>query len=539
MSLQYNHKTNRIGCACACEPNVGKRWPLYPKQSATGRRNMVQGRVVRPLMMGGHPSSSKQQFPENQPPHRNSSSNSRRRPSDRRRSLSMHLGHRRSSVDDTQYSSRHRYDRPSTISRMKSMVGNSMQKFRHTSLDDEKYQSDSNIDYMESQGRHHRVRRNNQHLTTQEIRRPFLVPSFATLSQRADLWIITALSSLVSLASFAQLQSSSENALTTSNRKFAFSTSIITFLIASGLGAAFRYAPSRHEITRSISIISPPTQRQESPIIAGIQTAISQSYISIELLLVSILTLFWIISIPTIVDGFSSTEQDDPLAVFGMEIWNANLFYSSWISAILIGYMCIELLTSSDRYGRVFSSTSSSSGSTTTWKENTFSKRWILLTFSSIVVLSSSSTVYSSNLCDGDILRSTNYCRKALLGIMVGGFVQLVCCACVGVIYRLKNMDYTGSSYYYDSRGRRRNRGRRRMIKKISVWKREKYSLFFAFISLIVQSVNVAMLTSPVGGGPGNSSGSLYFASWVSFLMVFEMCLRYLELHTTSSGRKV
>lgn len=251
----------------------------------------------------------------------------------------------------------------------------------------------------------------------------------------------------------------------------------------------------------------------------------------------STLTLFWIIAIPVIVDGFSGMGQD-PLAVFGMEIWNANLFYSSWISAILIGYIWIELLTSSDRYGRVFSSTSSS-GSATTWKENTFSKRWILLTFSSIVVLSSSSTVYGGNLCDGDILRGTVYCRKALLGIMVGGFVQLVCCSCVGVIYRLRNMDYTGSSYYYDSRGRRRNTSRRHMRKKISVWKREKYSLFFAIISLIAQIVNVAMLTSPTGGGPGNSSGSLYFASWVSFLLVFEMCLRYLELHTTSMGRKV
>ena len=77
------------------------------------------------------------------------------------------------------------------------------------------------------------------------------------------------------------------------------------------------------------------------------------------------------------------------------------------------------------------------------------------------------------------------------------------------------------------------------MMKKMSVWKREKYSLYFGIISLIVQSINVALLTDPIGVGPGNSSGSLYFASWVSFFLVFEMCLRYLELHTTSMGRKV
>lgn len=73
----------------------------------------------------------------------------------------------------------------------------------------------------------------------------------------------------------------------------------------------------------------------------------------------------------------------------------------------------------------------------------------------------------------------------------------------------------------------------------MSIWKREKYSLYFGIISLVVQTVNVAMLTSPVGGGPGNSTGTLYFASWLTFFLVFEMCLRYLELHTTSMGRRV
>jgi len=516
---------------------------------------MVQGRVVRPLMMGGHPSSSsKEQLQENHQPHRKSS---KRRPSDRRRSQDdMHILHMGKGSDLSRYSSR-RYDRPkkkksSTMSRMKSIFsfGSSMDKFRQT--DDNKFypSSDTNVDYMESQGRHgnnnSRLRKRDHRLSPQEIRRPFVVPSFATLSQRADLWIITAVSSCVSLASLAQLLSASKDTLSSPNRKFAFSTSVISFIIAFALGAAFRYAPFRHSVTRSRSIISPPSRRLDfygSPIIAGIRTAISQSYISIELLLVSILSLFWTIAIPIIVDGINHIggQGQDPLAVFGMEIWNANLFYSSWISAILIGYIYIELLTSTDRYGTMPSSSSTSSGASS-WKENTFSKRWVLLTLSSIVVLSSSVTVYGSNLCDGDILKGTVYCRKALLGILVGGFVQLVCCCCVGVLYRIRNMGYTSSSsssYYYDSRGRRRKVNKRQMMKKMSVWKREKYSLYFGIISLIVQSINVALLTDPIGGGPGNSSGSLYFASWVSFFLVFEMCLRYLELHTTSTGRKV
>lgn len=519
---------------------------------------MVKGRVVRPLQMGGHPSSSKQhQQKENQPNRRPNSASKRGSSSaDRRRSLDNYIDHKGAlgeTHEISKYSSR-RYERPrkkkpNILKRMKSSLassfGNSFEKFRKSSADDEKYypSSDTKVDYMESQGRQgssggNRPQKKDHRLSTQEIRRPFLVPSFATLSQRADLWIVTALSSCVSLASFAQLLTSSKGSLSTSNRMFAFSTSIITFVVAFVLGAAFRYAPLRHSFTRSLSIISPPNQRHTygSPIIAGIKTAIAQSYISVELVLVSIVTLFWTIAIPIIVDGFNGIGQD-PLAVFGMEIWNANLFYSSWISAILIGYIYIELLTSTDRYGRVPSTTSS----TSSWKENTFSKRWILLTLSSIVVLSSSAEIYGSKLCDGDILKGTEYCQKALLGILVGGFVQLVCSCCVGMIYRLRNMDNTDSSasYHYDSKGRRRKIRRRYMRKKMSVWKREKYSLYFGIISMVVQTVNVAMLTNPVGGGPGNSTGTLYFASWLSFFLVVEMCLRYFELHTTSMGRKV
>ena len=207
---------------------------------------------------------------------------------------------------------------------------------------------------------------------------------------------------------------------------------------------------------------------------------------------------------------------------------------------ILIWYMLVELITSTDRYGTTTVSSSSKS-SASSWKENTFSKRWILLTLSSIVVMSSSATIYGSNMCEGDILKGTDYCRKALIGILVGGFVQLLCCACVGCLYRLRNMNYTNgsssSSYYYDSRGRRRKVKSRHAMPKMSVWKREKYSLYFAILSFLIQTINVGLLTSPIGGGPGNSSGSLYFASWASFLLVFEMCLRHLELHTSSVGR--
>lgn len=412
----------------------------------------------------------------------------------------------------------------------------------------------SDLDYAESQhhhsrhhyDRHHRPpfrRRESHGPSRQEYRRPFQIPSHVTLSSRADLWITVALSSLITLVSFVQVASSdSKEILSTSNRQFAFTTSILSFLIATVLGVAFRHAPARHQLTRCITLSSfDDGGESSSPILSGIQQSLSQSYITIELLLVSLLSFFWIISISIIVDGFYTIRQD-PLAVSGTEIWNSNLFYSSWISVILVGYIQVELITSTDRYGTLPASSSSSS----IWKANTFSKRWILLTLSSIVVMSSSANIYGSNLCYGSILKGTTYCRAALMGIMIGGFVQLLFCCCVGVLYRLRNMNYTttnsgGASYYHDSRGRRRTVEARRNSstrRKMSIWKRDKYSLYFAIVSLIIQSINVALITNPVGGGPGNSSGSLYFASWLGFFLVFEMFLRYLELHTTSVGRR-
>ena len=543
---------------------------------------MVKPRLVKPMMMGGgggdrpnnNPTSSsiakdkngRQQSSSMQPlnPQQN------RQQQQQQQRVSRQQGNRRMSYDDNMggagvgkdntHHLPHLHFGTPDISRFKSipsklanMIPRSPTMTSHHHYHNTSDASD--LDYAESQhhhsrhhyDRHHRPpfrRRESHGPSRQEYRRPFQIPSHVTLSSRADLWITVALSSLITLVSFAQLLSSADSnkeVLSTSNRQFAFTTSILSFLIATVLGVAFRHAPARHQLTRCITSSSFHEENDgASPILSGIQQSLSQRYITIELLLVSLLSFFWIISIPIIVDGFYTIRQD-PLAVSGTEIWNANLFYSSWISVILVGYIHVELITSTDRYGTLPASSSSIS-----WKANTFSKRWILLTLSSIVVMSSSANIYGSNLCYGSILKGTTYCRTALMGIMIGGFVQLLFCCCVGVLYRLRNMNYTttnsgGASYYYDSRGRRRTvegRGSSSARRKMSIWKRDKYSLYFAIVSLIIQSINVALITNPVGGGPGNSSGSLYFASWLGFFLVFEMFLRYLELHTTSVGRR-
>ena len=215
----------------------------------------------------------------------------------------------------------------------------------------------------------------------------------------------------------------------------------------------------------------------------------------------------------------------------GTDIWNANIFYSSWISALLCGYLWIDVYTLTDRRGtlKIYDpSTSSSSNNSTSSNScngdstpnNTFTKRWTLLAATAIILMSASIRTYNSPACSGNLLRQTNYCSRALFGILIGGFLQLLIICSVGGLYRLSHMT------------RRRVRGRQPILSK------EKCTTgasICAVITLIVQAVNAGLLTSPTGGGPGNISGSIYFGCWLGLILSFELCLRYLEFYSTSN----
>lgn len=68
----------------------------------------------------------------------------------------------------------------------------------------------------------------------------------------------------------------------------------------------------------------------------------------------------------------------------------------------------------------------------------------------------------------------------------------------------------------------------------LSVHKRDLFASAAAMISLILQIINTAVLTSPMGGGPGSISGTFYFACWMGFVLSFELCLRYLDVYSTA-----
>ena len=232
-----------------------------------------------------------------------------------------------------------------------------------------------------------------------------------------------------------------------------------------------------------------------------------------------------------------------PLAVAGYEIWNANLFYSSWISSILCGYLWIEVFTLHDRGGTTLvllqhhpqDATASYEDvvdgdarvvTTSAKSSNTFTKRWLFLLCTALIFMSSSISTYTSPVCQGNVLKSSSYCKLALTGIIVGGVFQLLITLCVGLFYRL--------SHTSRRNGSNANCNNTEIMTILSIRKRNLFASAAAVMSLILQIINTAVLTSPTGGGPGSISGTLYFACWMGFVLSFELCLRYLDVYSTA-----
>lgn len=329
--------------------------------------------------------------------------------------------------------------------------------------------------------------------------RPFLIPPDQALSPRSDIWFVLAITSCASISSFAQLTSDGGNG--GPGDKLALSVCAICFAFSTICALGMRYAPFRTKFTSS----------SEGRARSLLQALMQGANVTPEMLVLFLMSALWLAGISMIVNGSVGQGQDITLAVTGTEIWNANLFYSSWLSALLTWYLLVEVLTLTDRNGvvpRYPGIPSKYRG----WHSNCLTKRWSLLSLGSIIMLASSLRMYGGPNCAG-ILKSTDFCSRSLAGIVLGGIVQFLMCIGVCVIYRLSSM--------------------RNYSHVFSLEKKNKLTFGIGLISLLTQSVNVGLLTSPTGGGPGTSSGTVYFASWAGFIIVFEMVLRYVEFFST------
>jgi len=227
----------------------------------------------------------------------------------------------------------------------------------------------------------------------------------------------------------------------------------------------------------------------------------------------------------------------------GTSIYNANIFYSSYISTILCIYLWIDIYTSYNRRCIVkidqnidpsrgesqCSPDDNNQASTTTSSSNTpnntYTKRWSLLFINTLILLSSSIVIYNSPSCSNGLLRSTNYCKYALLSIIFGGLLQLLLCFVVAGVYRLS---------YMTSLQRDRFSSSRSSSNIVSLSKRNNISSICALLTLLIQSINTGLITSSSNGGPGNNVGMLYYTCWINFLLGCDLCLRYLDYYSAT-----
>jgi hypothetical protein len=182
---------------------------------------------------------------------------------------------------------------------------------------------------------------------------PFVLPPYLRLAPRIDVWFAFAVASCAAVASIGAVHSQLsgiDSLAFSAGDKFALSTCCISFIFSFLIAVGMRYAPMRTALTKGIM---PPTGRggrvtRGQRILAGMN-------LTGELLLLSFLLVFWVISIPIIVNGNAyyneSRDGGVPLAMAGPAIWNANLFYSSWASFLLCLYLWVEVHTLNDRRG--------------------------------------------------------------------------------------------------------------------------------------------------------------------------------------------
>ncbi len=184
---------------------------------------------------------------------------------------------------------------------------------------------------------------------------PWTLPPHIRLAPRVDVWNILTVSSCAAVASIGQTfaNNNNSNSTTFSNwDRLALSTCILTFLSSFTMALGMRYTPFRKNITKSLLLLLPPRQgwnnnndnypqgegrRRLSSVVFG---ALLQS-LTIEFIVVGILSVLWTFSMPVIVNGNAYYNSNSMVSVdivrVGVGVWGdgrnvlttCNIFYIS------------------------------------------------------------------------------------------------------------------------------------------------------------------------------------------------------------------
>ena len=189
----------------------------------------------------------------------------------------------------------------------------------------------------------------------------------------------------------------------------------------------------------------------------------------------------WVFGIPMITspnDGDNGSAEDG-LAVMNFRIIDANLYFASWGAFIFALWILASVM--SQRF--VGSERAASSNS------------WVMLIVASIIVMASASRMFDQR-CDREIYKDTEYCKELKMGISL----SVVSAVVAGIMSLL-------------------------LYLSPDVIPIEIVGLVLAIGCVVIWGVLLAKLT--FGKGPGSVVGNLYFSTWASAILAFDLVVRY------------
>lgn len=206
------------------------------------------------------------------------------------------------------------------------------------------------------------------------------------------------------------------------------------------------------------------------------------------------------------------------IAMIGIQVMHANLYWSSWVNVALIAWVLSGLIAV------MFSITENNNNSDVA--STSIHQLWLLQLFTAILLIYYNASFQASIYCIGDLLSATPLCKDTVLGSSVGGLILLLGCGyfCIETS--------SARSRYQTQRHEQYNQQYSTL---------HKVPTALPFLALVLNIVNVSISTS--SGGPGCEYTNVFILSWTSLLLSYFICGRYVKRWCTmmvlgvSSGR--
>jgi len=342
----------------------------------------------------------------------------------------------------------------------------------------------------------------------------YIHPPDVILSPRADAWIYLCVSSFVGLASIARAHAMYSNSAMSSTSSSSASTSdaatmtttmtiqmgtsaavilsllCINAVISLGVGMAYRFRPSLTILARY----------------------------HLESISSALAVVFWVVCMAF----YNTSSPSDPIMwdmcmTYNSGRWDANFFYSIWITGILSLYLLSDVLAGNYPSGKSTLTLEKTTATTNSRQTRT----WILLLITSVLLFSFSIAERVGPMCSDSYLHNSPYCTSTTVSIVTSVLGALICLAQM-VMCRFSIMS---------EQMRCRELGLPLENSSSSLAVRNASETLLALPALVGYACNVGFATG--SGGSGANVGNVYVVSWLCLVLAMSLNVDYLGLHLT------